>query len=89
MEALKQHCELLQLNQNTTYQNVYDFLYFYCIQTINVMSDSPVLQGHLNKKSVSRPVSAFSSLLPAVLVQCSPAASAGLTNPVKVIQGTL
>lgn len=53
------------------------------------MSDSPVLQGHLNKISVSRPVSAFSSLLPAVLVQRSPAASAGLTNPVKVIQGTL
>lgn len=53
MEALKPHCELSQLNLNTTYQNVHDFLYFYCMQAINMMSDSSVLEGHLNKISVS------------------------------------
>lgn len=49
------------------------------------MSDSSMLQGHLNKISVSWPVSAFGSLLPAVFVSGSPAASADLTNSVKVI----
>lgn len=85
MEALKQHCELLLLNLNITYQNSYDFLYFYCMQAINMMSDSSMLQQHLNKTSVSWPVSAFGSLLPAVFVSGSPAASADLTNSVKVI----
>lgn len=85
MEALKQHCELLQLNLNTLYQNVYGFLYFYCMQAINMMSDSSMLRRHLNKISVSRPASALGSLLPAALLSGSPAASADLTESVKVI----
>lgn len=49
------------------------------------MSDSSMLQGQLNKICVSWPVSAFGSSLPAVLVSGSSAASADLTNSVKVI----
>lgn len=52
-----------------------------------MMSDSSVLQGHLNKIAVSRPVSAFGSLLPAVLVRGSPTASSDLTNSAEVIRG--
>ena len=55
---------IITTKSGTICQNIHDCLYFYCTKAINMISESSVLQGHLNKISVSWPVSAFRNFFP-------------------------